>query len=274
MLPLGNNLPSIHVAAVVFSFTDFGPTVMQTLRVLSRRGRAYAISQEGLPGFLKYSKLTRWLNQSQSQGLVGALCGENFDFAALIAKDAKIAKHDAKLAHLQTAVPVLYFAFLKASDEDSYQLLKQNYREGAVEEYGLYTMFLEIDFEELQRGGNLHEGETTVKDGYGDEFHYVGPLDNATQQATKGVATSVNATRKYSGTFVNNLFEGCGVYSCGSGPRIGELKKGREHGRVSKDSENRIYVNGNEVYESTITTTNVEERWFDKKGKRTAAYSK
>ena len=52
--PFGSFLVSRIVVANICSFTGRGPEICQMLQVLSKRGRAFIISQKGCPGFLKY----------------------------------------------------------------------------------------------------------------------------------------------------------------------------------------------------------------------------
>ena len=60
-LPFGNLLSSRMVCSLICGYTWKGADCCQVMQNLSRRSRAFIISQEGLPGFLVYFDLRSFL---------------------------------------------------------------------------------------------------------------------------------------------------------------------------------------------------------------------
>ena len=97
----------------------------------------------------------------------------------------------------------------------------------------------------MRSRGKLRSYKKSIKDAHGKVWAYVGEID------TKGRATGVGVAKDKlgylkRGTFINDKFEGIGVYM-GLGERFeGEFADDMQHGKITKYSFGNIY---NEIYD-------------------------
>ena len=119
-LPFGDVLSSRMVCSLICGYTWKGTNCCQVMQNLSRRSRAFIISQEGLPGFLVYFDLSDWL-ESLPISLLDKF-GVSQDECKTLARDLTVisgsSDREARLREISTGLYAL--ALKKMLREEEY----------------------------------------------------------------------------------------------------------------------------------------------------------
>ena len=184
-------------------------------------------------------------------------------FAMALTEDAPVSDEIMEnLIRLKETDPVSYVAELKALGRHQE---RKNYCMETVYFYSIYIVdYLEPSLEDLRRERRLQPGKKTIrrrKDKHDDSiWEYVGELNEEGLATGYGEATCKALQEKYCGTFVDDVWEGIGVFIDKHGRRHdAEYKQGKWHGKLTVHYPeggvlNQTFKNGEKQTNANITS--------------------
>ena len=140
------------------------------------------------------------------------------------------------LIKLKETKPVEYVAELKSLSRHQE---RKNFCKDTVYFYTIYCIdYLERSLEEMRISGKLKKGRKTIhrkKDQYDESvWQYMGELNDKGLAYGFGTATCKALNEKYTGTFVDDVWEGIGVFIDSNNRRHdAEYKSGKWHGKLT-----------------------------------------
>ena len=132
----------------------------------------------------------------------------------------------------------------------------------------------------MRKSGKLKKGKKTIhrkKDQFDDTiWEYAGELDAEGNATGFGIAECKSLSEKYTGTFLDDVWEGIGVFIDSNDRRHdAEYKSGKWHGKLTVHYPkggvlNQTFVNGEK--EENTNITNNEDDAFYKNGRPHKAF--
>ena len=137
---------------------------------------------------------------------------EGVDKESLLFDIVKAKDNEERAEFLRRKYLRLYLALLKVADQYAFDKFCINEIRHNAEEYTVFAVdFLLPWFEQFKRKGEIKLGKKKIRIVKGQTWDYEGYLDEKGHATGHGVATS-NDGCKYKGTFVENHFEGIGIF--------------------------------------------------------------
>ena len=200
-------------------------------------------------------------------------------FSMELTEDASVSDEVMEnLIRLKETKPVEYVTELKVLGRHQE---RKNFCMETVYFYTIYCIdYLEHSLQDMRISGKLKKGRKTIhrkKDQYDDSvWQYMGELNAEGLAHGFGTATCKALNEKYTGTFVDDVWEGIGVFIDSNNRRHdAEYKGGKWHGKLTVHYPNggvlnQTFNNG-EKEENTNITSNEDEAFY-KKGRPHKAF--